>query len=201
MTIMNRFSESLIFSALLSFCLLLVPTAAQGQSVPSDDSIPFDVSRRPGMQTPQATQHPPPPQPPGMELPSTFPANCDVWWGDRFWAGSVLERMNNNFFVTYPGWARSWDEWVTQDRLRCPGTLKPSGPLITEKTNCESRPDLPVEFPEHCDARRGSRWYGVDVLSREGCEFRVRYRYLEPGFSEKVPADRIRCPGTDYINR
>jgi hypothetical protein len=40
-----------------------------------------------------------------------------VLWGGREW-DAVVEKVEGDFHcITYPGWARTWDEWVLGDRI------------------------------------------------------------------------------------
>ena len=42
----------------------------------------------------------------------------DVYWKGDWYPARVLERRGASYYVTYDGYARSWDEWVGSNRLR-----------------------------------------------------------------------------------
>ena len=42
----------------------------------------------------------------------------DIFWGSRWWAGTVKKKDGARYFVGYDGWSSGWDEWVTAERLR-----------------------------------------------------------------------------------
>jgi len=60
-----------------------------------------------------------------VELPQSFRAGdaVEIFWGNRWWRGSIKEVKDDQFFVTYDGWSSSSDEWVKQDRLRALNTI------------------------------------------------------------------------------
>jgi hypothetical protein len=77
---------------------------------------------------------PPPPQPvvppqlsfPAPALPQQFPmalnpiagSPIEVEWGQKWWPASILQAQGTQYLIHYTGWAASWDEWVTKDRIR-----------------------------------------------------------------------------------
>ena len=42
----------------------------------------------------------------------------EVKWGQRWWPASTLQVQGTQYLIHYTGWAASWDEWVTRDRIR-----------------------------------------------------------------------------------
>ena len=51
-------------------------------------------------------------------------AQCvEVEWGGTWWPAEVLNVQGGKSYVHYTGWADSWNEWVTPDRVR-PGGLR-----------------------------------------------------------------------------
>jgi hypothetical protein len=49
----------------------------------------------------------------------------EVEWGGKWWAAEVLAVRGNQYYIHYTGWADSWNEWVTDCRIRACG---PGGP-------------------------------------------------------------------------
>jgi hypothetical protein len=49
----------------------------------------------------------------------------EVQWGGTWWAAEVLQVRGNQYHIHYTGWANTWDEWVTDGRIR------PCGPYGT----------------------------------------------------------------------
>jgi hypothetical protein len=45
-------------------------------------------------------------------------AVVDVLWGARWWPGNIKQKDGNRYRIGYDGYASSWDEWVTAERLR-----------------------------------------------------------------------------------
>jgi hypothetical protein len=42
----------------------------------------------------------------------------EVEWGGKWWAAEVLAVRGNQYYIHYTGWADSWNEWVTDCRIR-----------------------------------------------------------------------------------
>jgi hypothetical protein len=51
----------------------------------------------------------------------------DVKWNNSWWKGEILEVKGDKFKIHYTGWASSWDEEVTADRLRDPTAESKAG--------------------------------------------------------------------------
>lgn len=41
-----------------------------------------------------------------------------VEWGGDWWPAVILKQEGERYYITYPGWDSSWDEWVTKERIR-----------------------------------------------------------------------------------
>jgi hypothetical protein len=55
------------------------------------------------------------PQPPPC-VP--VPQCVEVLWGGKWWPAEILRCEGGKAFIHYTGWADSWNEWVTMDRIR-----------------------------------------------------------------------------------
>jgi hypothetical protein len=42
----------------------------------------------------------------------------EIHWGSRWWPGSIKKTDGKRYRIAYDGYAESWDEWVTAERLR-----------------------------------------------------------------------------------
>ena len=58
------------------------------------------------------------PQPLPMLLNPIASKQMEVEWGQRWWPASILQVQGTQYLIHYTGWASSWDEWVTKDRIR-----------------------------------------------------------------------------------
>jgi hypothetical protein len=45
----------------------------------------------------------------------------EVEWGGTWWPAEVLKVRGNQYLIHYTGWSSSWDEWVTDCRIRVCG--------------------------------------------------------------------------------
>jgi RNA binding activity-knot of a chromodomain len=50
----------------------------------------------------------------------------EVEWGGSWWAAEVLKVRGNQYYIHYTGWSCSWDEWVSECRIRLCGPCGPS---------------------------------------------------------------------------
>jgi hypothetical protein len=47
------------------------------------------------------------------------PSRCvEVLWGGTWWPAEILGVRGGLSYIHYTGWADSWNEWVTRDRIR-----------------------------------------------------------------------------------
>jgi hypothetical protein len=53
-----------------------------------------------------------------MPLNPIASSPIEVEWGQRWWPASILQVQGTQYLIHYTGWAASWDEWVTKDRIR-----------------------------------------------------------------------------------
>jgi hypothetical protein len=58
------------------------------------------------------------PQQLGMPLIPSAGKQIEVAWGQRWWPAEILRIQGAQYFIHYTGFASSWDEWVTTDRIR-----------------------------------------------------------------------------------
>jgi hypothetical protein len=43
---------------------------------------------------------------------------AEVEWHGTWWAAEVVKTNGDQYYIHYTGWANSWDEWVSPDRIR-----------------------------------------------------------------------------------
>ena len=43
-----------------------------------------------------------------------------VEWGGQWWPAEILKQQKDRYYISYPGWEASWNEWVTKERIRFP---------------------------------------------------------------------------------
>lgn len=94
-------------------------------------------------------------------------SNIRVLWNGQGYDAKVLKEEGGFHYITYPGYASSWNEWVMDDRI------------ITDDT-------VVVEW-------RG-KWYPGRVLKRNGDQTLVHYVGFGEGWNEWVPPSRIKKP-------
>ena len=104
-----------------------------------------------------------------------------LWQGD-WYRGRVLEgpRPDGSCYITYDGYASSWDEWVTADRLRRIEDVRPSSRLCI--------PGAPVEV------EWGASWYPSHVLEgpRPDGSCYITYDGYASSWDEWVEPSRLR---------
>ena len=62
---------------------------------------------------------------PGPAVTYRVCQHVEVEWGGTWWAAEVLKVRGNQYYIHYTGWSCSWDEWVSECRIR------PCGPWGT----------------------------------------------------------------------
>lgn len=55
-----------------------------------------------------------------VNLPRRDEQRVQVSWGNNWWPAAIVRQNQKQFLIHYVGWASSWDEWVTADRIRLP---------------------------------------------------------------------------------
>ena len=135
---------------------------------------------------------PPPGLVPDATTPLTVGQSVQVEWNGSWYEGSILAlRDDGRVRIHYEGWAQSYDEDVTRDRLRVTGSIvavEPSGSVVTADT--ELHVGQPVQV-----AWNGS-WYAATVLElMDDGQVRIHYEGWSDNYDEVVPRSRIRAPG------
>lgn len=102
-------------------------------------------------------------------------AAIEVYWGGKVWPAKV-ERTDGEFhFISYPGWADYWNEWVTSRRI------------VDERSHPEPSPEADTVMVQW----RG-RWYPARVLRRKGSRYLIRYDGYDASWDEWVGPRRLR---------
>ena len=52
--------------------------------------------------------------------PTQFAKNArvEVEWQGKWWPAKVLDAKGGSHLITYDGYGKEWDEWVTSKRIR-----------------------------------------------------------------------------------
>lgn len=58
----------------------------------------------------------------------------EILWSGSWYKGSIIEVKDKQYKITYEGWSSNWDEWVSKDRLRLPGTKATPAAAATKTT-------------------------------------------------------------------
>jgi hypothetical protein len=101
------------------------------------DALRPRLDALPRVDAPAALPQPavPPPVPPVAPPQVKFPApavpqllsmplflgagnQIEVAWGQSWWPAEILRVQGTQYLIHYTGFASSWDEWVTRDRIR-----------------------------------------------------------------------------------
>ncbi|HMT09916.1 MAG TPA: Tudor-knot domain-containing protein, partial [Pyrinomonadaceae bacterium] len=45
-------------------------------------------------------------------------SKVEVEWQGKWWAATVVDVRGGSHFITYDGYGKEWDEWVTSKRIR-----------------------------------------------------------------------------------
>lgn len=97
-----------------------IPTPAPQPAAPKP-AAPIPAAPKPAIPKPSAPTSPAP----GSPAPSASAVEKDdslekveIFWGNKWWKGRVLKRENGKLLVHYDGWASTYDEWVTPDKVR-----------------------------------------------------------------------------------
>jgi hypothetical protein len=106
-----------------------------------------------------------------------YPAGADieVYWGGKVWAAKV-ERAEGEFhFISYPGWAAYWNEWVTSRRI------------VDASADDQALSKAVAVMVEW----RGT-WYPAKVLDRKAGRYLIRYDGYDASWDEWVGPRRVR---------
>lgn len=129
----------------------------------------------------------------------------DINWKGGWWKGDVLEVQDGKYRVHYTGWASSWDETATPDRVRAqtadsksgsaaePGAA-PAASAVAAHEAVEKVKPAPVAFKvgENVDINWKGAWWQGKVLSVQGNSYKVHYVGWESSWDEVAPTSRLR---------
>lgn len=104
----------------------------------------------------------------------TYPvgSELDVTWGGKVFEAKVLKVEDGFHYITYPGWATTWDEWVTSARINGP------------RTEGTAASKVKVEWHE--------QWWDAVVLRQDGARVCVHYIGWADSWDECVTKDRVK---------
>ena len=103
----------------------------------------------------------------------------DVRWEGKVYAAKVLRVEDGLMYITYPGWASSWDEWVGADRVE--GL---TGAEASSASRARPSRRLKVEWQ--------GKWYDAVVNAKKGDRTCIHYIGYDDSWDECVDADRVR---------
>jgi hypothetical protein len=111
----------------------------------------------------------------GEKKPARVGERCEGLDQGKWWKVKILDAKDGKFFVTWLGWDKKFDAWVTEDKLR------PFKPVVHEGGTV-----VEVEWDK--------KWYKAKVLQNKlGLHF-VHYEGFPDVDNEWVPANRLRLP-------
>lgn len=93
-----------------------------------------------------------------------------------WWKGRVLETKGDQVKVRFYGWAESYDEWATPDRVRAP---RVEARAVGSKVEIEWK----------------GTWYPGRVIETRGNLHKITYDGYDASWDEWVPQKRLRDPG------
>ena len=102
-----------------------------------------------------------------------------VEWHGQWYPAVVLEKSGERHLIHYEGYDSSWDEWVTPERVRKPGSAPP-GSGKGEKVLVEWH----------------GQWFPAIVLRKQGERRLVHYEGFDASWDEWVSPNRVRRPGS-----
>ena len=94
--------------------------------------------------------------------------------GGKEWDAKVLAVQDGFHWITYPGWAPYWNEWVMDDRI----------------VGLQSK----MARIKRCEAKWKEQWYKARVLREEKGRYYIHYEDFDNSWDEWVGNDRIRFP-------
>jgi len=97
-------------------------------------------------------------------------ANVDVVYNRKVYEANILEVAGDFHKITYPGYSKKWDEWITSDRI----------------VKCRDMDNQPVEVEWH------GKWYEARKLCRDGNRTLIRYEGYDRCWNEWVGGNRMR---------
>ncbi len=96
-----------------------------------------------------------------------------VEWGGKWWLATILKEEGKRFLIHYVGWDSSWDEWVTEDRLK-----RDAGVAGADAEK------VLVEW--------GGQWWPAVILKQEKDRYFISYPGWDSSWDEWVTKERIR---------
>lgn len=97
-------------------------------------------------------------------------ADVDVIYNGKEYAAKIIDVKDDFHKITYPGWSKEWDEWITSDRI----------------VRCRGRGQVKMEV--HWQGK----WYPSSVLCTEGAKNLINYTGYDRCWNEWVPPARLR---------
>ncbi len=102
----------------------------------------------------------------------------DVKWKGDWYPASVIDAKPGQWKVHYDGYGSSWDEWVTQDRIRA---------RAAAATGASWRVGDKVRV-----SWKGA-FYPATILDAQGGQYLVHYDGYEASWDEWVGPDRVKA--------
>jgi len=113
----------------------------------------------------------------------TLPLGFDKWpvgarlrvsWDESIYEAEVLETNDIFHLITYPGWGKEWDEWITSNRIH------------GEWSN-------DTKAAAFCKVEWKGKWWPAEVTHTKNDQKCITYLGYEKSWDECVPDERIRC--------
>jgi hypothetical protein len=131
----------------------------------------------------------------------------DLWYGSRWYDGTVKEvRRGGRYLVGYDGWSDSWDEVVTNERLRKRAAAPPPADTASASVAQPGDPEPPPSDASTSELEPaqyqqgapveilwGASWYDGTVKEvLGGGEYLVGYDGYSSSWDEVVDATRLK---------
>ena len=96
----------------------------------------------------------------------------EVEWKSAWYQSKILEVKDGKYKITYVGWDKKWDEWVTPERIRA---------LATWKVGDE----LEVEWK--------GKWYKSKITEIKDGKYKITYIGWDKKWDEWIGPKRMRA--------
>lgn len=151
------------------------PTPTTTPAPPITQPAPSQPTAVPPPSNPQPTANPQPQNPSVAASRFSVGEKVLVQWKNKWWKATVLQAEGDRFYISYDGYASSWDEWVGPERIR---------PRATSGGQFAPGDAVRVKW-------KGS-WWKAHVVQVQGNRYYISYDGYSSSWNEWVGPSRIR---------
>lgn len=102
-----------------------------------------------------------------------------------WYKSTIRKKDGNRYLIHYEGWADSWDEWVTTDRIRLLASDLPAAPPPPATAGRYA-------LGQSIEVLWGSSWYKATIRKVDGERYLIHYDGWADSWDEWVGTDRMR---------